>query len=86
MVILKLMKTAISIPDILFESAENVAQKIGVPRSQLYAMALEEFLEHHKRDVVTMKLNEIYGAASSTPLNDEAGLESLREATRYDAW
>ena len=34
------MKTAISLPDTLFETAENVAGRLGMSRSQLYQLAL----------------------------------------------
>ena len=37
------MKTAVSLPDRLYEEAEKTAQAIGIPRSQLFAKALEEF-------------------------------------------
>ncbi|MEM6753148.1 MAG: ChpI protein, partial [Cyanobacteria bacterium P01_C01_bin.38] len=33
------MKTAISIPDPLFEAAEQFAKRLGLSRSELYAMA-----------------------------------------------
>src|SRR5688572_2300207 len=35
------MKTAISLPDALFEAAELLAGRLGVSRSRLYANALE---------------------------------------------
>ena len=41
------MKTAISIPDPLFERADQLAQKLGKSRSQLYRDALDEYLARH---------------------------------------
>jgi len=38
------MKTAISLSDSLYEKAEETAIFLGVPRSKLFAMALEEFI------------------------------------------
>ena len=35
------MKTAISIPDEVFRSAERLAQRLGVSRSELYAKAVD---------------------------------------------
>lgn len=55
------MKTAVSIPDPLFESAERFARKRGLSRSQLYADALRDYLEEHRADGVTEKLDEVYG-------------------------
>jgi metal-responsive CopG/Arc/MetJ family transcriptional regulator len=39
------MKTAISLPDILYEKAEKTALYMGIPRSKLFSMAVEEFIE-----------------------------------------
>jgi len=59
------MKTAISIPDPIFESAEKCAHRIGLSRSQLYTEAVKEYLERHKNDRVTSKLDQIYSKESS---------------------
>jgi len=59
------MKTAISIPDPIFQAAEGLAQRLGVSRSQLYARAVAEYTESHKNQKVTETLNKIYDAESS---------------------
>jgi metal-responsive CopG/Arc/MetJ family transcriptional regulator len=59
------MKTAISIPDHLFEEAEETARRLGVSRSQLYCKAIEAFLEAHRRDGVTARLDEVYAGQDS---------------------
>lgn len=56
------MKTAISLPDPLFRSADALADRLGVSRSQLYATALAEFLAKHQARKVTERLNEVYRA------------------------
>jgi hypothetical protein len=60
------MKTAISVPDSMFEAAEQLAYRLGLSRSELYAKAMEEFISAHKNQGVTEKLNEIYGQNSSS--------------------
>ena len=60
------MKTAVSIPDRVFESAERLAARLGVTRSELYAKALAALVEKHREDVVTSQLNEIYGPKGET--------------------
>ena len=60
------MKTAISIPDPVFEAAENLAHRLGISRSQLYAKAVAEYTELHKNHNVTEILNEIYSAEPSS--------------------
>lgn len=59
------MKTAISIPDTVFESAERMAHRLGLSRSELYVTALKDYLERHQGDRVTEKLNALYGETSS---------------------
>ncbi len=59
------MKTAISIPYPIFKTAEQVAKKLGISRSELYTKALKEFLETYHHTDVTKKLNEIYTNESS---------------------
>lgn len=56
-----LVKTAISIPDDVFDSAEELAHDLGMSRSQLYATAVAQFVARHQGDEVTRKLNEVYG-------------------------
>ena len=55
------MKTAISVPDDLFRTAEAAARRLRVSRSKLYATALTEFLERQQANAVTERLNEVYG-------------------------
>ncbi|MFO7641497.1 MAG: ribbon-helix-helix protein, CopG family [Candidatus Competibacteraceae bacterium] len=55
------MKTAISLPDELFASADALAERLGMSRSQLYARAVEEYLAKHREQEVTARLNEVFG-------------------------
>ena len=55
------VKTAISIPDRLFEAAERLAQRLGITRSELYQKAVAAFVESHETQAVTDALNGIYG-------------------------
>lgn len=59
------MKTAISLPDHLFESADQLAERLGLSRSELYARAVEEFLARHRDEDVTARLNEVYSEEPS---------------------
>ena len=60
------MKVAISLPDPIFSAAEQLAKKLHVSRSQLYAQALEEYLDKRHDPVVTERLNAVYSAPSSS--------------------
>jgi hypothetical protein len=59
------MKIAISLPDELFESADELAERMGVSRSELYARAMAEYLAKHRDEDVTAKLNEVFGEEPS---------------------
>ena len=54
------MKTAISIPDHVFEAAEQVCKRHQIPRSRFYAAAIKRLVEDYREDDVTEKLNQIY--------------------------
>lgn len=55
------MKTAVSIPNELFESAEGFARRLGMTRSELYAKALRDYLREHEGEGITDRLDELYG-------------------------
>ena len=52
------MKTAISLPDDLFARAERTANQLGIPRSQLFARAVYEYLTRHDPESITTRINE----------------------------
>jgi metal-responsive CopG/Arc/MetJ family transcriptional regulator len=54
------VKTAISLPESLFEQAEAVAYKMKVSRSRLMALALEEFIRRHQNRQLLEKINAAY--------------------------
>jgi metal-responsive CopG/Arc/MetJ family transcriptional regulator len=56
------MKTAVSIPDRIFEAAERVAKRKGITRSELYARALAELLRTQDDAEITAQLDRVYGA------------------------
>ena len=59
------MKTAISIPNGIYESAEKLANRLGQSRSQLYTKALTSYVENHQNTNITEKLDEIYAISNS---------------------
>ena len=59
------MKTAISIPDDLFASADQLAARLGMSRSELYVTALREYVSGHPYDNITERLNVIYNQEPS---------------------
>ena len=52
------MKTAVSIPDEVFEEAERLARRMKRPRSEVYSRALAEYVARHAPDHVTDAMNQ----------------------------
>ena len=53
------MKTAVSIPDDIFERAERLALRERRTRSDVYAAALDEYVARHAHDEVTETMNRV---------------------------
>lgn len=73
------MKTAISLPDDVFEAAEGLAEELGISRSHLYARALAEFVGQHTDRTITERLNAVYADTESEldPVLEELQSRSL---------
>ncbi len=56
------MKTAVSIPDVIFEQAELFAKRAKRTRSQLFSDALAEYLARHTGDEITDAMNRVLDA------------------------
>lgn len=54
------MKTAVSIPDAVFDAAERLASRLGISRSELYQRALRSFLESKSHAIIRESLDAIY--------------------------
>lgn len=53
------MKVAVSLPDDLFARADALAEQLALNRSQLYARALQDYLDGHDADPVTAVLDRL---------------------------
>ena len=78
------MKTAISLPDDLFASADALAERLGVSRSNLFATALAEFLAKHQSRRVTERLDAVYATESSAL--DPVVRRAQRKTILRDKW
>jgi len=59
------MKTAISIPDPIFEAADSLAKQLGMSRSEFYRRAVEEYIESSRHENVREALDLVYSEESS---------------------
>lgn len=78
------MKTAVSLPDDLFRSAEAAARKLRVSRSQLYAAAIREFLDRRRTQSITARLDEVYSKETSEL--DRALYSAQIKSLESDSW
>jgi len=53
------MKTAVSIPDDVFQNAERLARRMKKSRSQLFSDALAEYIARHAPDHVTEVMDQV---------------------------
>ncbi len=78
------MKTAVSMPDDLFRSAEAAARRLRVSRSALYAKAIAEYLKRQREGSITERLNEVY---SRYPSKLNSGLHRAQlKSVEKDDW
>ncbi|MBI2896164.1 MAG: ribbon-helix-helix protein, CopG family [Deltaproteobacteria bacterium] len=53
------MKTAISLPDDVFDRAERLARRLKKSRSWLYREAVTEYVARHDPDAVTAAMDRV---------------------------
>ncbi len=80
------MKTAISIPDSIFQAAEQLATRKGLSRSELYAQAVSAYISAHRHDDVTELLNQVYGPEEEDSHVEPAILALQRRSLSKEAW
>ena len=59
------MKTAVSVPDPVFQAGERLAHRLGLSRSRLYTEAIREYVARRDDDDITRRLNAVYDRESS---------------------
>lgn len=57
------IKTAVSIQESLFKEAEALARKLEISRSQLFAIALENFIRQYENKQLLEQINAVYSDA-----------------------
>lgn len=78
------MKTAISLPDDVFEEAERLASRLKVSRSELYAKALQDFVRRHTPEVITEAYDEICAETEQEP--DPFVRRAARKSLKRAEW
>lgn len=78
------MKTAVSIPDDVFEEAERLAAELKTSRSHLYSRALREFVARHAPNRITEAMNRVIEEVGSDV--DDFTRRASRRALEQTEW
>jgi metal-responsive CopG/Arc/MetJ family transcriptional regulator len=78
------MKTAVSIPDDVFEKVERFARRAKRSRSEVFSAALKEYIARHAPDEVTDAINRaVDGIGDQTDDFVAAGARRILEKTQW---
>jgi predicted transcriptional regulator len=80
------MKTAISIPDEIFEQAERLAKTRGWSRSELYANAVSAFVNNERFSGVREKLDTIYAGCADDSAVEPLLADAQARSIAKDRW
>lgn len=80
------MKTAVSIPDPVFNAAEQVSKRLGVSRSRLYTMAIERMVNRERSRDVREALDAVYAKADSRLDRALAAMQFASLAGEEEDW
>jgi metal-responsive CopG/Arc/MetJ family transcriptional regulator len=78
------MKTAVSIPDEIFQRAETLAHRAKRSRSELYARALSEYVARHAPDRVTEAMDRVLDEVNEAA--DGFASEAARRTLERSEW
>jgi len=80
------MKTAISIPNPVFEAAEGLAERISMSRSELYATAVAEYIARRRAAGVRERLDAVYDIDDETARLEAVVAIVQSESVPEDTW
>jgi predicted transcriptional regulator len=72
------MKTAISVDDDLLMKADSTAQGMGISRSRLFSIALENYLRERRKADILERLNKAY--AGDPPPDERRMLAAIKKS------
>jgi metal-responsive CopG/Arc/MetJ family transcriptional regulator len=78
------MKTAVSIPDQVFEQAERLARRTRQSRSHVFSSALREYVARHSADEVTEAMDRVCGEVGAE--GDAFAARAARRVLERGEW
>ena len=80
------MKTAVSIPDEIFQRAERLARRTKRSRSRLFSDALQEYLARHSPDEITEAMNKVCDALGEDAAPDQFVSAATKRILENTEW
>ena len=78
------MKTAMSVPNAVFERAERLADRLGKSRSQLYSEAVAEYVARRAPEAITEAVNRACDSVGEA--RDRLAVAAARRTLRRAEW
>jgi hypothetical protein len=78
------MKTAISIPDDIYEEAERLATRLKKSRSDIYSRAVAEYVARHGSEQVTEAMDRVWHELG--PGSAEFASAAARRILEHTEW
>jgi len=82
------VKTAISLQKTLFQQINELAKELGVSRSRLFVMAIEDFIRQYENKKMLSKINRAYSDHSdrSEEKNAQVMRSKQKQLLEQDVW
>jgi metal-responsive CopG/Arc/MetJ family transcriptional regulator len=80
------MKTAISLPDELFQAVERIVRRTRRHRSEVYADALREYVARHSPEEVTDTINRALEEIGDSPEEYDFTAAAARHTLKNVEW
>ena len=78
------MKTAVSIPDEVFTEAERLIRHLNKSRSEVYSLALAEYVARHAPERVTEAMDRVCATVGEE--TDEFAAAAARRTLERSEW
>ena len=74
------IQTAISIDESLYQEVNRLAATLNIPSSELFTLAMKEYLQHYSHKIILQNLDEAY--ADGLDQSEQIMLEKMRHHQR----
>jgi metal-responsive CopG/Arc/MetJ family transcriptional regulator len=78
------MKTAVSIPDDVFTQTERLARRLKKSRSEVYSLALTEYVARHAPEFVTEAMDRVCTEVGAE--SDDFAATAARRTLERSQW